>query len=293
MGNKILILGATGMLGHDLFRTYSNDKTMEVWGTVRKKKGLPSFLSSSDKIVEGVDAFNYQSIEAVIEKICPDIVVNCIGIIKQLPSSNDPITAITINSLLPHRIARTCEQSGSRLIHISTDCVFSGKDGHYTEESLSDCDDLYGKSKFLGEVPYPNSFTFRTSIIGHELSTSLSLVDWFLNQNGRVKGFDKAIFSGFPTTEIARIIKEYVITHPELYGLYHVSADPINKFDLLNIIAHVYGKKISIDRDSAVSIDRSLDSSRFRQATGYQPPDWDILINAMYKNFISNKSKGQ
>jgi dTDP-4-dehydrorhamnose reductase len=209
------------------------------------------------------------------------VVINCVGLVKQLAEADDPLAAIPINSLLPHRLARLCGAAGARLVHMSTDCIFSGAKGMYTEADMPDAKDLYGRSKYLGEVDYPNAITLRTSIIGHELNSGHSLVGWFLAQQGSVKGFRRAIFSGLPTVELARVIRDHVIPHPEMYGVYHVSADPINKFDLLTLISNVYGKKINIAKDEKFIIDRSLDSTRFRNATGYQPQPWPELVRWM------------
>jgi dTDP-4-dehydrorhamnose reductase len=214
-------------------------------------------------------------------KVKPHVVINCIGLIKQLAEADDPLSAIPINALLPHRLARLCDVAGARLVHMSTDCVFAGTKGMYTEADMSDAKDLYGRSKYLGEVDYPHAITLRTSIIGHELSGAHSLVGWFLAQQGSVRGFRRAIFSGLPTVELARVIRDHVIPHPELRGLYHVSAEPINKFDLLTLVARAYGKTIDITPDDKLAIDRSLDSSRFRQATGYQPEPWPELVRRM------------
>jgi dTDP-4-dehydrorhamnose reductase len=211
----------------------------------------------------------------------PDIVINCIGLVKQLAEADDPLAAIPINAMLPHRLARVCAVSGARLIHMSTDCVFAGTKGMYTETDFADAADLYGRSKLMGEVDYPNAITLRTSIIGHELTGARSLVGWFLAQEGPVKGFKRAVFSGLPTVEMAKLIRDYVIPHPELHGLYHVSAEPINKFDLLTLVAKTYGKSIEIVPEDQFVIDRSLDSSRFRQATGYAPKPWPELIRLM------------
>jgi dTDP-4-dehydrorhamnose reductase len=208
-------------------------------------------------------------------------VINAVGLIKQLAGANDALAAIPINSVLPHRLARLCDLVGARLIHISTDCVFSGRKGMYKETDDPDANDLYGRSKFLGEVAYPNTVTLRTSIIGHELSTAHGLVGWFLAQDGTANGYSRAVFSGLSTVELARIIRDYVIPQPELVGLYHVSSDPINKLDLLRLVAKVYGKTIEIIPSEKVVIDRSLDSTRFRQITGYHPPPWDQLVTAM------------
>ena len=283
---KVVILGASGMLGHKLFQIYSKKANFETYGTVRKKGILPPFLSESKLIINNIDAFNFNSVIEVLDKVKPAVVINCIGIIKQLPVAKDPIISITINSLLPHRIAKECDKIGARFIHISTDCIFSGKDGSYTEESLSDAEDLYGKSKFLGEVHYDNSVTFRTSIIGHELRSSYGLVEWFISQKERVKGFRKAIFSGFPTVEIARIVEEYIIPNPEVKGLNQISANPISKFDLLTLIVQQYNKDIIIEPDDTIKIDRSLDSTKFRSLTGYTPPSWEELIENMYNDYL-------
>jgi dTDP-4-dehydrorhamnose reductase len=151
----------------------------------------------------------------------------------------------------------------------------------YTEADASDAKDLYGRSKYLGEVDYPHAITLRTSIIGHELDGVRSLIGWFLAQEGSVKGFKRAIFSGLPTVEIARVIRDHVIPQPELHGLYHVSAEPISKFDLLTLVAQTYRKTIDISADDQLVIDRSLDSTRFRQVTGFAPKPWPEQIRSM------------
>jgi dTDP-4-dehydrorhamnose reductase len=211
----------------------------------------------------------------------PDVVVNCVGLVKQLADANDPLQAVPINTLLPHRLAALCQASGARLVHISTDCVFSGAKGNYLETDFPDAYDLYGRSKLLGEVDYPHAITLRTSIIGHELSGNRSLVNWFLAQQGAVKGFTRAIFSGLPTVELASVVRDVVLPRKELHGLYHVSAKPINKFDLLQLVAKVYRKNIEINPSEELVIDRSLNSDRFKEATGYAPPEWATLIQRM------------
>lgn len=180
--------------------------------------------------------------------------------------------------------------TGARLIHFSTDCVFSGKQGQYKEDDFADAYDLYGRTKYLGEVDYENAITLRTSIIGHELESKRSLVDWFLNQSSEVKGFRKAIFSGLPTIEIARIVREYVIPNPKLRGLYHLSVDPISKYDLLRMVGTIYGKDIAIIPDDELIIDRSLNSDRFRSATGFKPKPWLELVEAMHNEYGSTST---
>lgn len=279
---KILVLGASGMLGNAVFRLFSESDGFDVIGTVRGERSKKYFpLSLQGALISGIDVENFDSLTRVLGETRPDVVINCIGLVKQLAEADDPLAAIPINSLLPHRLARLCKVVGARFVHLSTDCVFSGTKGIYTENDFPDAKDLYGRSKFLGEVDYPNAITLRTSIIGHELEGARSLVDWFLAQSGSVKGFRKAVFSGLPTVEIARLIRDYVLPNPKLHGLYHVSAKPISKYELLKLVADVYGKAIDIEADDAFVIDRSLDSSRFRSLTGFQPKPWAELVRSM------------
>ncbi|PHM16480.1 MAG: NAD(P)-dependent oxidoreductase, partial [Sulfuricurvum sp. PD_MW2] len=247
---RILIFGVTGMLGHTLFKEMSKNTDFEVFGTTRHASGLEKYFSKNElsRIRDNVDADNFDTIMRATASIQPDIIINCIGIIKQLPIAQDPLTAITVNAQLPHRMSLITRSANARMIHISTDCVFNGSKGNYTEEDPSDATDLYGRSKFLGEVEYPHCVTLRTSIIGHELKTDFSLIDWFLSQKGTTKGFKKAIYSGFPTIEIVKIITDYVIPNQELNGLYQISSDPISKYNLLKIVKNVYKKEISIEK---------------------------------------------
>lgn len=288
---KILVLGATGMLGNTLLRNLSTQPELSVHATTRSSIGLERWFSGDllGRIHPCVDADNFDSILRVLGEVRPDVVINCIGVIKQLSSAKDPLVTIPINTLFPHRLALACKAAGCRLIHISTDCVFSGTKGMYTENDLSDAEDLYGKSKYLGEVAAPHCVTLRTSIIGHELSTSYSLIDWFLAQEGKVRGFTKAIYTGFPTVEMARIIADYVIPDPSLNGLYQVASAPISKYELLQLVAERYGKAIEIEPYEQFHCDRSLDASRFRQATGYVPPAWPELVSAMCDDYRTAK----
>jgi dTDP-4-dehydrorhamnose reductase len=290
MKKKVLILGGTGMLGHTVFIQLSSQKDLDVYATARTSSGLSLWFSPDlvKKIRVGVDAYDFDTVTRAFASIQPDIVINCIGLIKQLPIASDPLAAITINSLLPHRISMICRSAGARMIHISTDCVFDGKKGNYTEGDSSTADDLYGRSKFLGEVSYPpHCLTLRTSIIGHELKKGLGLIEWFLAQEGKVRGFTHVIYSGFPTIEFARIITDYILPNPELTGVYHVSSDPISKYDLLKLVAKKYGKKMDIEPYDDFRQDRSLDSSLLRRLTGYMPPSWPELVDKMHQDFIS------
>lgn len=281
---RILVLGVTGMLGNAMFRVLSQVKTNEVFGTARSASALRLFGSDLLKqIIVGVDVENQDSLVRVFADINPDVVVNCVGLVKQLASSNDPLLALPINAMLPHRIAKLCQLSNARLVHISTDCVFSGKMGGYRETDPSDAIDLYGKSKFIGEVAYSNSITLRTSIIGHELMSRQGLVDWFLSQEGQIRGYTKAVFSGLPTVELARMVRDVVLPRPDMAGVFHVASLPISKFDLLNLVAEIYGKAIEIVPDDSVVVDRSLNADLIKQTAGYVAPNWRDLVTRMHK----------
>lgn len=288
---KVLIIGATGMLGNALLTELSRKKDLVVFGTIRHKVEAQYLSEKLQKnIVYNIDVENTRSLVNAFDLVKPDIVLNCVGLIKQLAKPNDAELYILMNALLPHRLAALCGLIGARLIHFSTDCVFSGGKGNYNERDLSDAADIYGKTKYLGEVTGEHCLTLRTSIIGHGLETHVSLVDWFLNQQDKIQGFKKVIYSGLPTVEIARILYDYVFPHKKLSGLYHVSADPISKYDLLKLIAKEYGKKIEIKPFADINSDRSLDSSRFQKITGYKPPKWPILIKKMHQYYKKNNN---
>lgn len=282
---KVLVLGATGMLGSTVFRVFSADPSHEVWGTVRAVAVLPRFPEKDrPHLLTGVDALDHDSLVSVFDRVRPEVVINGVGLIKQLADADDPLVALPVNALLPHRLARLCGLVGARLIHVSTDCVFSGRKGMYVEGDPSDAEDLYGKSKYIGELhDLDHAITLRTSIIGHEQNSAHALVDWFLSQQGRVRGFTRAVFSGLPTVELARVMKDVVLPRPDLKGLYHVAATPIDKYRLLNLVAAQYRKSTEIVPDASVVIDRSLDGGRFAAATGYQAPDWVELVRRMHE----------
>lgn len=280
---KVLVLGASGMAGNAVLRVLSEKEDWEVFGTVRSGAAKKFFTPKiAKRLLVGVDIENHDSLVNIFGQICPDVVINCIGITKHLIGSGDPLSVILINSLLPHRLARLCTLVGARLVHISTDCVFSGKKGNYTEDDFSDAGDLYGKSKFLGEVNYPNALTLRTSIIGHELQSAYGLNNWFLSQGEQCKGYTRAIFSGVPTVFFAQLVRDVVIPRPDLFGVYHVAGPPISKYDLLQLIAKVYGKSIKILPDDQLVIDRSLNADRFCAVTGCSVPDWPQLVEIMH-----------
>jgi len=281
---KVLVLGASGMLGNAVLRMLSQIDGYIVTGTIRSEQTIDLLPKKvRNLVVCGIDADNQDSLLRLFKEVRPDVVINCTGLVKQLTDVSNPLIALPINSLFPHRLAHICALSGARLVHMSTDCVFTGKKGMYTENDVPDANDMYGVSKRLGEVNYSNAVTLRTSIIGHELNGSRSLIDWFLSQEVATKGYRRAIFSGLPAIEIARIISEFVIPNTQMKGVYHVSSDPISKYDLLSLVAKIYEKKIVINEDNDFVIDRSLDSTKFREETGYNPPSWESLITLMYE----------
>jgi len=277
---RVLVLGAAGMLGHVMLRTFASSGGYEAFGTVRGSPGrLPPALR--ERVITGIDVGEDTALARVFHDLRPAVVVNCVGVVKQLAEADDPLVAIPINSILPHRLARLCGHAGSRLVHISTDCVFSGTHGDYLESSAPDATDLYGRSKLLGEVDYPHAVTLRTSIIGPELEGAHGLVGWFLTQRGRVRGYTRAIFSGLPTVELSRVVRDHVLRLPQMRGLYHVSAAPIAKYDLLRLVRDAWGRTTEIEPDDKLVIDRSLNSTRFRTLAGWQPADWPQLVAAM------------
>lgn len=279
---RLLVLGGTGMLGHKLWQEASD--SLDAWATVRAEAltGPAAAVLDSERVLTGVSADDPSSVARAIEQSDADAVINCIGIVKQSQAAADPVPSIQVNSLFPHQVAALCRERGKRFVHISTDCVFCGARGSYTEDDLPDATDLYGRSKLLGEATGPGSLTVRTSIIGREVESSFGLVEWFLGEvGGRVRGFKEAIFSGFTTQALARSLIEVLTEHPDLDGLWHVSAEPIDKNRLLAMLRDAYDVEIEIEPDNSVAIDRSLDSSRFRGATNWEPPSWQQMIDEM------------
>ena len=273
---RVLIVGAGGMLGHKVWEVFRD--RFDCRAAVRTRLPLPLF--DDERVIDGFDAMDFDGVARLIAKVEPDVVVNCIGVVKQLAAAHDPIASITLNSLFPHIVARTCRETGARMIHISTDCVFAGTRGNYSEDDVPDASDLYGRSKLLGEVT-EGQLTIRTSIIGRELRTSNGLVEWFLaNRGGTVRGFTKAIFSGVTTSTLARILAAVIEQHPGMHGIYHVAGAPISKYDLLVMLNAAIGAEVTITPDDSFAIDRSLDPSRFQAATGIERPQWPEMIAA-------------
>jgi dTDP-4-dehydrorhamnose reductase len=280
---RVLVFGASGMVGSAMFRVLSEQRDWQVWGTLRTETDKRFFASElAGRLLSGVDVEKHDALVPVFAKVRPNVVVNCIGLTKHHREAGDALVSITLNALLPHRMADLCAAAGARFVHVSTDCVFSGTRGSYVESDASDAMDVYGKTKFLGEVDYPHAITLRTSTIGHELQSSYGLLEWFLSQQGSCKGFGRAVFSGLPNTVFAQVVRDLVIPRPGLHGLYHVGGQAIDKYCLLQLIASFYGKNIDIVRDDSFVVDRSFSSKRFHEATGYESPVWPELIYTMH-----------
>jgi dTDP-4-dehydrorhamnose reductase len=278
---QILVLGATGLLGNAVFRGLSRMRDARVDGTVRRENDRSLFTPEhAARLTRVEDIENSDEVARLFEAVGPDVVVNCVAVGRPAPA--DPIRSISVYSVLPRRLSHLCRRCGIRFIQISSDGVFSGTRGSYTEDDLPDANDVYGISKMLGEIAEPHAITLRTSIIGHELQPGSGLLEWFLSQQDRCGAYTRAIFSGFPTIVLADLIRDVVIPRPDLHGVYHVATRPISKFDLLQLVAKRYGKAIELIPDDRASPDRSLVAARFEKATGYVAPDWPTLVDLMY-----------
>jgi len=285
---RILILGGDGMLGHQLFKHLKPNHDVRV--TLRQDLDVYKkfMLFSTENSYSGIDVRSPINLAGMITDFHPDVVVNAIGIVKQLPEASQSIPSIEINALFPHRLALLCKDINARMIHLSTDCVFSGKKGNYKESDTSDADDLYGRTKFLGEVAGNHCLTLRTSMIGRELSRKNNLLEWFLAQKETVHGYKEFIFSGFTTLELSRVIENLLINYPKAHGVYHVSSEPISKYDLLFLIKASLKLPIEIVQDETFVCDRSLDSGKFRQIFNYNPPSWEEMIDELCKDIGDN-----
>ena len=270
------------MLGSTMFNYFVLKSNLEIWGTYRS--GFPpNSLVTNDRsnLIPLNLSDNEGEIHALVNRINPVAIINCVGLIKQRTEIEDVLKAVPINTLLSHQLQIVAKNVGAKLIHFSTDCVFSGAVGNYSEEDTPDAKDIYGLTKYLGEVTGENSLTLRTSIIGHEIRTKLSLLEWFLSQEKEIEGYTGVFFSGLPTNEVARVVLDILEEHSNLSGMYHLSAERISKYDLLSIINTKYKKNLEIHRSEKLKIDRSLNSEKLGNRIGYKPRSWDRLIEEM------------
>lgn len=282
---RVLIFGGSGMLGHKLSQILSG--RFDTWATFRGPLAAydGSMLFDPQRVVCGVLVENFGTVINALTTAEPDVVVNCIGIVKQDKAAIDRYRTIAVNALFPHQLAQACSSRSIRLIHLSTDCVFNGRRGNYKEEDASDAEDIYGRTKWLGELDYDHCLTLRTSMIGRELGGCHGLIEWFFSQRGkRVRGFKRAIFSGFTTIALSALIGDIIASPDRLHGVWHVAGDSINKFDLLTMVKQDFQLDIEIEPDETFVCDRSLDDSRFRNRTGFKPPPWEQMIDQMARD---------
>lgn len=290
MKTKILIIGASGMIGHTLFTELSNNKKFKVLGTVRESEKVRKLVDKYPlSLVSGIDVEGGKEVEKIIASFNPSIIINAVGIVKQRPEAGKIETCVKLNSLWPHRLARYAQDCGAKVIQVSSDCVFSGIKGNYKESDVPDPIDAYGQTKLLGELHYDGTLTIRTSTIGHEIGTKNGLIEWFLSQKNEVEGYMNAVYSGLPTVELARIIGRYVIPNiNKMHGIYQVSTSPINKYELLKLVARVYGKDVKIKRRELPRINRSLNPAKLMNQTGYKPLPWELLLRNMYNHYCQS-----
>ena len=277
---RVLVLGASGMLGHAAAQTFARRPELEVIAAARRPLSLESVRDN--RLITGVDALDDAALARLLEQVRPDTVLNAVGLIKQLKAADDPDQALPTNARLPHRLADQCEHAGARLVHVSTDCVFSGARGSYGEADAPDATDVYGRSKLEGEVAdRAHAITLRTSLVGRERGTRNGLIEWFLHAGSRVQGYRNFVFSGLTTIAFAEALADHVLPRPELSGVWHIGGPPIDKCALLRLTAEAYGLETEIEPVDEPRIDRSLDSGRFNAATGFEPPSWPEMIAAM------------
>jgi dTDP-4-dehydrorhamnose reductase len=278
---RVLVIGATGMLGHKVWQRLQ--RGFDAWAAVRSAASYRATgLFEGPQVIDGVRVEAFETVAAAVRRAQPQVIVNCVGIVKQLKAAGDPVPSITINALYPHLALALARDSGARMVHISTDCVFAGRKGMYSEQDMPDAADLYGRTKLLGEITGPGALTLRTSIVGRELAATTGLTEWFLGRRGgRASGYTRAIFSGLSTAALAEVIAQVIESQPSLSGIYHVASAPITKYDLLNRMNQAFQARVAIEPDDRVAIDRSLDGSLFAATTGIIVPTWDRMIAGM------------
>lgn len=280
---RILILGGAGTLGHKLWQVLPS-KFPDTFVSIRKNREFyaKTGLFAGPKVVDGLDLRDFNRLGSLLEELKPSVIVNCAGVTLRSKEALDKNSAISVNALLPHRLADWCSRSGSRLIHFSTVCVFDGKAGGYTEDSRPDARDLYGMTKILGDVNASFALTLRSSFIGREIFGGTELLEWFLAQKGKkIKGFTKAMFTGLTTNKLAELVADLIENHPGLNGLYHVSSETVSKYDLLRLMKEAYGLEVQIEPDDSFECRRDLDGERFAKAVGFACPPWRRLMAEM------------
>lgn len=287
LGTKsILVFGAAGMLGHMLVRTLSDSH--QVTGTISKafnQSGRLGEILPKHRCVDLLDVRDFVMVERTILDWQPDVVVNCVGLIKHKMNTESVLEAVLINSAFPHHLARLCDKLNIRLIHFSTDCVFEGTPGMKRLTDTPNATDEYGITKRLGEVGYGTSLTLRTSIVGRQISGTEALFEWVISQRDKeVHGFKKAIYSGLTTRALSEVVRQVIEQHPDLIGLYQVASSPITKFDLISHLNDKLKLNITIIPDTKFECDRTLDGTVFSSVTGIQTPAWDEMLSEFFRD---------
>ena len=281
---RALILGASGLIGHMLFRKLS-DRFDQCYGTLHRSRSdfANIELFNTDRIIDRVDVADWDNLQGILQAVSPDVVLNCVGITKRKPAVNDPLQAIGVNSLFPHKLAAWGSKTQTRVVHFSTDCVFDGSIGDYDEESDTTGKDAYGKTKALGEIRYPHSLTIRSSFIGREIDGKSELLEWFLAQQGKeIRGFTNALYSGVSTIEMCRVVGDIIESHPELGGLYTLAMpQPISKYDLLCLAREAFQLDVEIVADDEFEIKPTLNGNKLREAIGVQLPQWPDMMKKL------------
>ena len=289
---RIIVLGSSGLIGNTITKFFLNQSKYETFGILRDLEKISFFDDKYHKNFIYIDnILDFEKFEKILIKSKPKLIINCLGITNKFLKNNFKSVeeSIKINALFPHRLHEICSKIDARLIHLSTDCVFSGRKGFYKEDDIPDPLDIYGRSKLLGELNYSNSLTIRKSVIGHEFLSRNGLLEWFLNKKETVEGYKNAIFSGLTVLELAKIIDKYIIPNKRLSGIIHVAGNPISKYELLYLISNEYQKKINIIPNESLKIDRTLNSNLFNDITGYQMKDWKELISSMREFYLFHK----
>ena len=294
---KILVLGGTGLIGNRLVRHLRENA--DVYASTRTDRGQIPVLEhilDPNKWIFRFNATDFQLLESEIGRLRPKVIVNCLGIVKQHISASDTETTILLNSALPNRLSSLAVKYEFKLIHLSTDCVFSGNTGNYIESATPDPVDLYGRSKTLGELNNSQDLTLRTSFVGREIKSFTNLFEWVRkNQNTKIVGYKKAIYSGLTTQVTSEIIERLIFDFSTLTGLWHLASEPISKFDLIQKLSDSLNLRLDIEVDEEFICDRSLNPGALTAMTGVVAPDWPTMLERYvleqdwYENFLKDK----
>lgn len=277
---RILVLGGTGLIGNRLTRQLRQNA--DVYASTRTSLVEMPMLENilePNKWIFGLDATDFQFLESEIKRLKPDVIVNCLGVVKHQINPKNAEATILLNSVLPWRLSGIAEKYDFKLIHLSTDCVFSGETGNYKESSSPDAVDLYGRSKILGELNNAHVLTIRTSFVGREIKTFANLFEWVQRcQTTRITGYKRAIYSGLTTQAISEVIEKLIFDFSALTGLWHVSSEPISKYDLICMLNNSLNLKLDIESSEEFFCDRSLDSTAFASKTSLAIPNWITMV---------------